>query len=136
MIVWNHREILVLKVELIDKEVRLMKSAYINICAMGEFSSQFFGERINHVCFDRVNLFLFIGTSKGSLITIDSKTGGLLGAQRVFLLEPIIGMQLDEALNLLFTVSKEEIKVLKLGYVSFDNQRMNRVMRQNWGYLV
>ena len=125
-----------LKVEVIDKHVRLLKSALIGFHSVGEFNNQFFGEEISQVCFDRVNLFLLVATSKGSVVTIDSKNGKLLGAQRVFVCEPIIGMQMDSYLNLLFVVSKEQIKVVKLGYVSFDNQRMNRVMRQNWGYLV
>ena len=133
---WNKREILVLKVQLIDKHIRLLKSALIGFHSMGHFNNQFFGEEITYVCFDRLNLFLVVGTSKGSIITIDSKSGKLLGAQRVFILEPIIGLKIDSSLNLIFVVSKEEIKVLKFGFVSFDNQRMNRVMKQNWGYFV
>ena len=125
-----------LKVQLIDKHVRLLKSALIGFHSVGQFNHQFFGEEITQVCFDRVNLFLFVATSKGSVITIDSRNGKLLGAQRVFIFNPIIGMQMDLYFNLLFVVSNEEIKVLKLGYVSFDHQRMNKVMRNNWAYLL
>lgn len=125
-----------MKVELIDKHIRLLKTALINFHSVGEFNNQFFGEEINCLCFDRINLFLIVGTSKGSVLVIDSKSGKLLGAQRIFIMQPVISIQMDSALNLLYLVSREQIKVLKIGFVSFDNQRMNRVMRQNWGYFL
>ena len=135
MILWNQSEILVVKAELIDKQVCFLKNARISLRPFGQIDRRIFKEEITSVCFDPTNLFLFVGTSLGALLTFDSKNGKLLGAQRVFALERILQICVDSANNLLIVVSFEYVKLLKIGFVSFEKQRLNRVMRRGWAYL-
>ena len=117
-----------------DHKVCLLKCALISLNQLGYFDSKLFKERITSVCFDSLNRFIFIGTSTGSLITLDSKSGKLMGAQRIFKYVKVLELVLEPSRNLLIAVSEEIYKILKIGHVGFSNQKMNVLGFKKFGF--